>query len=535
MPGAAMPRPLAVAGSLDQRLAASDLTPGQQAAVRTILASRDRIIGIQGTAGSGKTHMLTHVTALAGDSDNVLSGQLSGPRSEPSPTRVLGLAPTASAARTLEAEAGIASGTLQGFLARNAGLADGSMDPARAAEVGAGLAGAIIVVDEASLASAVEMRDLLRITEKLDLGRLVLVGDTRQLNGVGAGAPFRLMQQAGMETAAMRDIVRQRDPLLKEAVREASLGRSETALDMLKDSVIEHDRQSLATEAADRWLGLDEEARGNTLLIAPTRHQRDEINTHIREALVADGAIHGAAIEITRHESCRMTRAQKQDPSNYHAGDRVVFAVDSNRAGLKADEIYMVTGHDGGFVTLLDRDGGARRFDPGGGAVTRRDIASRLDVFEPAEMTLQAGDRIRWTRNDRERGLINAHQAEVTEITSTHGGRAVQLRTDDGRHIALGQDDPQLAHCDYAFASTAHAAQGRTMDRVIAVMDSDHAALNAEDLLCRDQPRPRRGYHHHRRPAAACRYAGRQQRRDGIGAGGCRRNTGKGTADHNRP
>ena len=369
------------------------------------------------------------------------------------------------------------------------------MDPARAAEVRAGLAGAIIVVDEASLASAVEMRDLLRITEKLDLGRLVLVGDTRQLNGVGAGAPFRLMQQAGMETAAMRDIVRQRDPLLKEAVREASLGRSETALDMLKDSVIEHDRQSLATEAADRWLGLDEEARGNTLLIAPTRHQRDEINTHIREALVADGAIRGAAIEITRLESCRMTRAQKQDPSNYHAGDRVVFAVDSNRAGLKADEIYMVTGHDGGFVTLLDRDGGARRFDPGGGAVTRRDIASRLDVFEPAEMTLQAGDRIRWTRNDRERGLINAHQAEVTEITSASGfgERAVQLRTDDGRHIALGQDDPQLAHCDYAFASTAHAAQGRTMDRVIAVMDSDHAALSTQKTFYVEISRARDG------------------------------------------
>ena len=50
-----------------------------------------------------------------------------------------------------------------------------------------------------------------------------------------------------------------------------------------------------------------------------------------------------------------MTRAQKQQPENYHPNDVVVFAVDSPRAGTKAHEIYTVTGHDRDFVFLQDR------------------------------------------------------------------------------------------------------------------------------------------------------------------------------------
>ena len=103
---------------------------------------------------------------------------------------------------------------------------------------------------------------------------------------------------------------------------------------------------------------------------------------------------------------------------------------------------------------------------------------ARLDVFDAALMALQRGDHIRWTRNDNERGLINAHQAEVTDITVESNGQSIRMRTDDGRNLSLGHSDPQLGHCDYAFASTAHGAQGRTAGQVIAVMDSDHAALS---------------------------------------------------------
>ena len=80
---------------------------------------------------------------------------------------------------------------------------------------------------------------------------------------------------------------------------------------------------------------------------------------------------------------------------------------------------------------------------------------------------------MRWTRNDRQRGLNNGERAEVLRI----GTGKVWLRTPDGRRLSLRRDDPQLHHLDHAYSSTVHAAQGMSCDNVIAVLDSDHGPL----------------------------------------------------------
>ena len=85
------------------------LNEGQKAAVKTILAAKDRVIGVQGYAGTGKTTMLKRFRVLA----------------KRRGYQVAGLAPSASAANTLGKEAGIESETLQRFLARHAGLIEG--------------------------------------------------------------------------------------------------------------------------------------------------------------------------------------------------------------------------------------------------------------------------------------------------------------------------------------------------------------------------------------------------------------------------
>ena len=48
----------------------------------------------------------------------------------------------------------------------------------------------ILVVDEGSLASTVQARDLLRIANEVRIPRVVLVGDAKQLDAVDAGTPF---------------------------------------------------------------------------------------------------------------------------------------------------------------------------------------------------------------------------------------------------------------------------------------------------------------------------------------------------------
>ena len=114
---------------------------------------------------------------------------------------MIGLAPSASAVQTLASEAGIESETLQMFLARNAGVAEGRLTKKGANEMRAAFAKTILVVDEGSLASTVQARDLLRIANELRIPRVVLVGDAKQLDAVDAGKPFAQLQAAGMKTA----------------------------------------------------------------------------------------------------------------------------------------------------------------------------------------------------------------------------------------------------------------------------------------------------------------------------------------------
>ena len=85
------------------------LNEGQKEAVKTILASKDRVLGIQGYAGTGKTTILKRLRAL---------GESRG-------YRTIGLAPSASAAKTLANESGIKSETQQRYLARHDGIAQG--------------------------------------------------------------------------------------------------------------------------------------------------------------------------------------------------------------------------------------------------------------------------------------------------------------------------------------------------------------------------------------------------------------------------
>jgi ATP-dependent exoDNAse (exonuclease V) alpha subunit len=53
---------------------------------------------------------------------------------------------------------------------------------------------------------------------------VLLVGDVRQHQAVDAGRPYQQLQEAGMETARLEDIVRQKDPALKVVVEQLSRG-----------------------------------------------------------------------------------------------------------------------------------------------------------------------------------------------------------------------------------------------------------------------------------------------------------------------
>ena len=435
--------------------ALAGLTDGQREAVRLILESRDRVVGVQGYAGTGKTTMLRRAASCMGG------------------RRVLGLAPSASAARTLSRETGLACRTLQWFLTRCREVADGVADADTLAALRERYRGAVVVVDEMSLAGTAQARALLRIADRLEVARLVLVGDSRQLRGVQAGQPFRQMQQAGMATAEMDELRRQRDPDLKAAIQDMIEGEPGEALERLGSNLQEFPAEEIAGMAAGLWLRLSPGARAGTALLVPTRALRAEVEEAVREGLEAEGALRGSSMEIETLVPLSLTRAETGDVRNWREGDIALFNRDMKHYRIARDDACAVMEVEEDRVSLAHADGRPRHLKPGS------DLRYRLDLFEAKTLRIREGEQLRWTRNDRERGLDNGDRAEVLEIR----GRALRMRLSDGREMLFAPDDPQLRHLAYAYASTVHAAQGQTHDRVIAVLDTGAGPLVNQQTL----------------------------------------------------
>ncbi len=431
------------------------LTEGQREAVRLILESRDRVVGVQGYAGTGKTTMLRRAVSCMGE------------------RRVLGLAPSASAARTLSRETGLACRTLQWFLTRCEEVSDGVADARTLAALRERYRGAVVVVDEMSLAGTAQARALLRIADRLEVARLVLVGDSRQLRGVQAGQPFRQMQQAGLGVAEMDDIRRQKNPDLLAAVQDMVEGEPGEALERLGGNLRELPAEEIAGMAAALWLRLSPGARAGTALLVPTRALRAEVEEAVREGLEAEGALHGSSIEIETFVPLNLTRTEAGDPRNWREGDIALFNRERKNYRIRKDDACTVMEVEEDRVILAHPDGRPRHLKPGG------DLRYRLDLFEAKTLTIREGERLRWTRNDRERGLVNGDRMEVLEIR----GGSLLMRLSDGREMQFAPDDPQLRHLAYAYASTVHAAQGQTHDRVIAVLDSGAGPLVNQQTL----------------------------------------------------
>jgi hypothetical protein len=268
-----------------------ELNASQHAAVDEIFVSREKIIGLNGVAGTGKT------TALAVIREGA----------EAEGYRVEGFAPTSRAAQKL-AEAGMETSTLQRQLARGDQPDTGAKR--------------LYVLDESSLASTRLMYDFVQRLRWND--RVLLVGDTRQHEAVEAGRPFAQLQEAGMKTVRLDEILRQRDPELKQAVEQLARGEVRGAIASLDvqgrvHEVRNHEERIAAI--AREYAGSPE----NTLVVSPDNRSRSEINQRIHSELQSRGAVsreeHLMTVLVPRQEMTGADRtwAQQYQPTTFCA------------------------------------------------------------------------------------------------------------------------------------------------------------------------------------------------------------------------
>ncbi|MCP3041661.1 MobF family relaxase, partial [Xanthomonas euvesicatoria] len=425
--------PIMTAAAVKTALESSALNAGQRFAVETIVSTKNRFVGIQGDAGTGKTYTVNQAVALIKQASAVSEGY-----------RTVALAPYGNQVKALKNE-GLEAHTLASFLYTKDKPIDGKT---------------IIVLDESGVVGARQMEQVMRIVEKSG-ARMVLLGDTKQTEAIEAGKPFAQLQQDGMQTARISEIQRQKDHELKTAVEQAAEGRVTQSLAHIKH--VEELKEPTERHRAivNDYIQLTEPERRETLIVAGTNEARREINRMVRESLDLTGK--GREFEtLTRVD---MTQAQRRFAPSYQPGMVIQPEKDYQKAGLTRGETYRVKEALPGNALVLQRqDGTTTTINP------RK--ATQLSVYHLERAELSVGDTVRINRNDPGRDLTNGDRMRVAGVI----GGVVKLESvgqRDGRPArALELPTNRPLHLEHAYASTVHSAQGLTNDRALIALDT---------------------------------------------------------------
>jgi conjugative relaxase-like TrwC/TraI family protein len=405
------------------------LSDTQRQAVEQILSSRDQVTAFEGVAGAGKTTSLAAIHDAAEREGYIVKG----------------LAPTSRAAQKL-GEGGIRSTTLQQHLAQSDEGHDGRKR--------------LYVLDESSLTSTRQMNEFLHRLKKDD--RLLLVGDTRQHQAVEAGRPYQQLQEAGIQTARLDEIVRQKEPALKEVVEKLSRGQVTEAMQKLDADGRVHeilDRDDRMATIAHEYA---KQPKG-TLVVSPDNQSRMAINQAIHYAMQDTNQMpyreHQMSVLVARQE---ITGADRQWAAQYEPGNVVRYAKGSKTLGIAPGEYAHVESVDEkqNHVTVERENGQRLSYDP------RR--LQGVTLYREAERAFSEGDRVQFTAPNRDQRVANRELGTIEKIDESGN---LRIRLDSGRAIAFNiRKNP---HLDYGYAVTSHSSQGQTADRVLIHVDTE--------------------------------------------------------------
>jgi AAA domain-containing protein/UvrD-like helicase family protein/type IV secretion system CagE/TrbE/VirB family protein len=285
--------------------------------------------------------------------------------------------------------------------------------------------------------------------------------DTRQHQGVEAGRPFEQLQEAGMRTAKLDQIVRQKDPELKTAVEMLAIGQVSTALEALQRQG--RVREIFNTEERIRVIARSYiESPERTLIVSPDNASRRELNAAVRQELKANGTVapedHSFRVFVQRQD---MTGAERSWAGRYEISDVIRYVRGSKNVGINAGEYGTVVGINSAFnlLTVEKSTGELVNYDP------RRLVG--VNVYRAVAHEFSAGDRIQFTAPSKSLGVANRDLAVIESIAPD--GR-ISARLDNNRKIDFNPVEHR--HFDHGYAVTSHSAQGLTAERVLVNADT---------------------------------------------------------------
>lgn len=455
------------------------LTQDQKNAITLITTTKDQYVIVQGYAGTGKTAMFSKVHEIL--------------KQENKKIKMLGLAPTHKAVKQLK-NIGIKAHSLQSFLIEQKRIERKQEEQKSQIDISNQknqkypkiniLDNRLIVLDEVSMVSNKDFAKFLEISGKTK-AHVVYGGDISQHLPIPSGKPFEVAQKSGvLKTVFLKEIVRQKNPNIKEAVistinknyayaldkieqdnPQNHIERINPSADQLKDldldfeffknlqkSIIEIDNEeldkgekTLEQMVAEDYLTRTPEVRDKTVIIVHANEDRKVITELIRDGLKEQGVIEKEGIKVNCLTAKGLTDAEHKYLSSYHVGNVVKLA----------GKYYHVAEKDTEAKSLLLKDGSGktRYFYP-----EKEVDRYNLELYHHTKEELAVGDVIRLTKTDKKRGLLANFEYKVKEINDK---QAILESKDKGRpQITLNHRKLKDSHWDYALTVTGYGIQG---------------------------------------------------------------------------
>lgn len=277
-------------------------------------------------------------------------------------------------------------------------------------------------------------------------GRAVASGDTDQLQAIAPGQPFRLQQtRSAADVAIMKEIVRQ-TPELREAVYSLinrDVERALSGLESVKPSQVprqegawapehsvtefSHSQEAKLAEAQQKamlkgeafpdvpmtlyeaivrdYTGRTPEAREQTLIVTHLNEDRRVLNSMIHDAREKAGELGKEQVMVPVLNTANIRDGELRRLSTWETHRDALVLVDNvyhRIAGISKDD---------GLITLQDAEGNTRLISP------REAVAEGVTLYTPDTIRVGTGDRMRFTKSDRERGYVANSVWTVTAVS----------------------------------------------------------------------------------------------------------------------
>lgn len=300
----------------------------QTDAMRHVL-NAGRLKLLEGRAGTGKSHTLSAIRQAA----------------ERDGYEVIGLAPTNAVAQDLRDSGFARATTVHSLLWYREHASDHAN--AQVTEK------TIIIVDEAAMLDTARIDALTRLAADTG-GKLVLVGDDRQLASIERGGLFAAIRDL-VGSGALSTVRRQSQDWARQASRDFAEGRFRDGLDAYQAQGLVHWRNDL--EAArgallERWQADTEDKRGTRFVFAYTNEEVRRLND----------AMQAIEIERGRVTDC-VTLETERGTLSVGVGDRIAFRGTWKPKGIYAGALATVEVIDGDRITVRSDRGREITFD----------------------------------------------------------------------------------------------------------------------------------------------------------------------------